>query len=101
MNIIGNWDFKYTLESTEATLFAIFELYYIDTFMYLTQGWKKGYDFDSFFFKNILGFSYNEPWCNNTKKSATPCLDNLRNSVDKAIDYYGKLTDKTWQNHHT
>ncbi|KAM3134775.1 hypothetical protein pb186bvf_013100 [Paramecium bursaria] len=100
IDIIGKWDFKYTLESTEATLYSIFEQYYAETFQQLTQGWKKGYDFDSFFFKNLLGFSYNEPWCANTKQSTTPCLDNLRNSVVQAMDFYEKLTDKTWKSQH-
>ena len=36
MNIIGKWDFKHSLESTEATLFAIFEEFYIETFQSLS-----------------------------------------------------------------
>ena len=36
MNIIGKWDYKYTLESTEATLFAIFEEFYAETFQSLS-----------------------------------------------------------------
>lgn len=36
MKIIGEWDFKYELESEEATLYAIFEQFYAETFMHLT-----------------------------------------------------------------